>query len=1308
MRKRIFSILLSLTLLCSLLSDSILVLAEEERVVYINSVEDLIQVAKLCRLDTYSQKKRFELTEDLNLITVIDSFEGFATFGGTFHGNGHMISGIHIEYQGSNQGFFRYIQKDGKIENLNLVGSVTFSGSSANVGMLAGVNYGTIRDCSVTISANGKNTVGGIAGVNEGTGIIDRCITRGSIAGEHYTGGIVGKNLGVISRCTNYASINTSVEEVSLGLDELNLEQLNSTENISTNTDTGGIAGFSSGSITESTNRGRIGYPHVGYNIGGIVGRQSGYIENCYNYGTIHGRKDVAGIVGQMEPYLLLQYTEDMVQKLETAFDQLDVAMDQLLDDLDISSDNLRGHLDQVLDLVDLVRTDFTDLSNQTVDYANGITDSANDITERMDLALNRTHGVLDTMQEASDYLTRALEEMENAVEDIDYISDDGRVVVSYLQDSIEDLSSASAHLSTAIKDARNVRDILQKKIQIEIPTTSETEETASNDSTDGETTSSEIINDETTDRETSNRETTNQETTNRETTNQETTNQETTNRETTNQETTNRETINQETTNRETTNHETTNQETSNRETINHETTNQETSGSETSTSSTSEIEQIPETENTPEIQDGIENILLPSIAGSEIESVSKELETISLPHQEEIESVSKELESISLPNKEEWESISKELESATIPKVDIHSFLLRYFTEEELKNLEANLTNMGDQLQYASNALGRAFRDIEDLRPYLRSMADSGDEVERDIEDALNFMEQASTSLSDAFGKADTIIDALEGNYAVSFPKLDSGYQSLIDSISDLCSRVLDVLKAFNSDANSNSNQITDDIRRINDCISNIEDIILDALRRQQEDKEEEETDEKGIRIFEEATYEEAENILQGKLKGSINYGTVEADIAVGGIAGNMAIEYDLDPEEDIHIQGDISLNFQYKTSTVLSDSINYGSITAKKDNAGGIIGKMDLGTARNCQSYGNVRSEGGKYIGGIAGSSRALIENSYVRCKLTGNQYVGGIVGSGYDLNHCYALIRIEEATEFYGAIAGDIAKNGELYENYFVSGEWDGIDRISYSEMAMPIQYEEMAKIEGFPNEFTEFLLMFVADDIVVEEIPFHYGDSLSADQIPEVPEKEGYYANWEAFEYQNMEFNEVIEAVYTKELTVISSEAKAENGKMSVLLLEGIFDEEAGVTVRDIRDSIEAEFKEKERLLSGWHIEVYNPRKDGRSYMAHVVKPEGAKTIQLWKLLDGNWTKIDCVESGTYLIFEMDESTADICLVGINYNQEIVIGIFGGVLVIGGLAAFIRILQKKNKRKRKKPGSDGDGELESSPKAANTL
>ena len=68
--------------------------------------------------------------------------------------------------------------------------------------------------------------------------------------------------------------------------------------------DTGGIAGYSDGVIIGCSNYGRVGYEHTGYNIGGIAGRQSGVVTSCTNIGTVYGRKDVGGIVGQMEPYI--------------------------------------------------------------------------------------------------------------------------------------------------------------------------------------------------------------------------------------------------------------------------------------------------------------------------------------------------------------------------------------------------------------------------------------------------------------------------------------------------------------------------------------------------------------------------------------------------------------------------------------------------------------------------------------------------------------------------------------------------------------------------------------------------------------------------------------------------------------------------------------------------------------------------------------------------------------------------------------------------------------------------------------------
>ena len=50
---------------------------------------------------------------------------------------------------------------------------------------------------------------------------------------------------------------------------------------------------------------------------------RNGIVRRCENYGTVRGRKDVGGIVGQMEPFLTLRYEEDTVQALERQIDAL-------------------------------------------------------------------------------------------------------------------------------------------------------------------------------------------------------------------------------------------------------------------------------------------------------------------------------------------------------------------------------------------------------------------------------------------------------------------------------------------------------------------------------------------------------------------------------------------------------------------------------------------------------------------------------------------------------------------------------------------------------------------------------------------------------------------------------------------------------------------------------------------------------------------------------------------------------------------------------------------------------------------------
>ena len=186
------------------------------------------------------------------------------------------------------------------------------------MGGLVGTSYGSIENCSFDGKVTGLNNVGGIAGENHGS--IESCSVQGSINGKRFTGGVAGCNTGSIQDCRNQAQVNTGISAGGLELQKLSVENMSLTgaEDTDVVSDSGGIAGYSSGSIENCFNSGAVGYPHYGYNVGGIAGRQCGYISGCTNEGVITGRKDVAGIVGQMEPFLKLLSSASLADEIRT------------------------------------------------------------------------------------------------------------------------------------------------------------------------------------------------------------------------------------------------------------------------------------------------------------------------------------------------------------------------------------------------------------------------------------------------------------------------------------------------------------------------------------------------------------------------------------------------------------------------------------------------------------------------------------------------------------------------------------------------------------------------------------------------------------------------------------------------------------------------------------------------------------------------------------------------------------------------------------------------------------------------------
>lgn len=331
MKKRIAALLLLAALLPALGPTIRAEAAETERTVHISTAEQLRQLARDCTMDSFSRGLTVVLDGDIDLGE--EEFCPIPSFNGVFDGGGHQVTNMITATDGSHQGMFRYIQAGGKVKNLRLEGTVAPDNSRCQVGGLAGTNYGSIENCSFTGTVSGLNYVGGLVGENYGT--VAGCSVGGSVDGKRFTGGVAGFSAGTISGCENEAKVNTGITEGGLELESLNLSgltnlDLTDAEDTDVVSDSGGVVGFSKGVVTDCVNRGTVGYPHYGYNVGGVAGRQSGTMNDCENRGAVYGRKDVGGVVGQMEPYMLLKNTASLASELNRLHALVSAAMGNL------------------------------------------------------------------------------------------------------------------------------------------------------------------------------------------------------------------------------------------------------------------------------------------------------------------------------------------------------------------------------------------------------------------------------------------------------------------------------------------------------------------------------------------------------------------------------------------------------------------------------------------------------------------------------------------------------------------------------------------------------------------------------------------------------------------------------------------------------------------------------------------------------------------------------------------------------------------------------------------------------------------
>ncbi len=1080
-------------------------------VVHIFNAQDLCNLSKNCSFDKWSKGRTVILESDISLNNV--DFRPIPIFGGTFDGKGHKITGLSLTVEGSNQGFFRYLQKGAVVKNLTIQGSITPAGDKSNVGGFVGNNGGTVENCKFSGYVKGQDNVGGIAGLNGATGTVTDCFAAGVVYGKGAVGGIAGHNAGTIYRCVSDASVNTTVEEQSLNFMDLSVDDINPFKVFVDAMDIGGIAGINTGLMKNCENCGPVGYPHVGYNVGGVAGRQSGHITACLNRGIVRGRRDVGGIVGQMEPHITVSVDASELTVLRTELGRLQSAIADLLDHVGSSSDAISGDLSRVQTDLDDTKACVESLIDQTEALLNKDIDEINRISQvlvetmgRLEPLIDILADVLEGANQASESLSQSLHHFSKAMGTFPEFGQHFKEITAVMDVCMDVMSHVLAGVEKAASDLFEALQLLyggQMGEALEL-------------------------------------------------------------------------------------------------------------------------LENVRE--HLQEIQEGMEKVV-------------------------------------------------QLLRSAQKPMMEILELLGVMGAEvgHALEHLGTAIKILGEAMEPVPGLL----REISDLVGYL------ADQPQLDF---------ATTD--------DKYKDTKEGFYRAT----DSLSKSVFDLI-DGVKRESDVLLA--------------DIRKVSDQMFLVVDLVIsiaDGAGSGEMDLD---------RIFEDVSRQDVDGKTEGKVSDSKNFGTVDGDINVGGIAGTMAIEPVLDAEEDFSIEDKPLLRIVFRSRAVITECQNSGEVASKKNNAGGIVGNMDLGYVRDCVSSGSVQSAEGHYVGGVAGRAVSAVHSCHAKSALSGGNYVGGIAGYGQEIVDCRSVVRIDGGRACLGAIAGYTEADSVIKNNYFVSEVLAGIDGISYQGRAEPLEYPDFVALDGIPPVFQKFELTFRVDDEIIEAVEFDYGDSVDSGRIPQVPTKPGYYGKWAGLETLNLTSDLRVKAEYFPYETMLESEEKRE-GPLSVVLVEGQFTDDDRLRLAKLApgerawpsnggssargdptpagsddppavgdgDSLRAESRAdfEKGLLEIWRIAV--PDDGCLTRTIRFVPPVKKNGLAIYIFADGGWTETEAKWDGKYMVFQATGNSVIFGLKEVGFLYGIPHVAFpyglGTAVAVGLIFVVLRRRQGKHKGMEKLP------------------
>lgn len=660
------------------------------------------------------------------------------------------------------------------------------------------------------------------------------------------------------------------------------------------------------------------------------------------------------------------------------------------------------------------------------------------------------------------------------------------------------------------------------------------------------------------------------------------------------------------------------------------------------------------------PEMSDGFS---IPSIDTDEISGIVEETST---KVESQIKNVDSDLDRLTSA----LQSAMREFRRASDALGDLADDAGRSI--DDLADAVDGLTEAAGKFSDASDALRAAVRDMDPLSDIMDDAVGKTDSVMDDLSRAGRIFEEACGHFSDA-------VDIIAKRDPSPFVPLGSDIHKNSDSMFDSIDLITSESSSLTNDLNSDLDHSVENLREINAQVKKIYDLAIKDADEILNGNSGFSSDE----LIQDTSDENLRNTREGKVTNCTNTGSIDGDRNVGGVIGAMAVERDLDPEDDI--EENISIRSKFETKSILHDSINYGIVNAKTDSAGGLVGRMELGTVIDCQNYGDV--SGGDYVGGIAGQTRAVVRGCYEKSRLSGVMYIGGIAGSAGTVRNCTSVISVDEGSEYIGSIAGwaDPEKiDSDIVGNHFIDTGINGIDGISYENSAAPITFDRLGSVGKVPAAFTMFEMIFKADDHEAARIKFSYGDDLSRIELPEVPVKEGYFGEWEKFDTSGQMSDVVINALYTPLLTILGSEeTKIGSVPVSLALVSGIFSENVSLHAEPSDETAPAE--------AGGNAQVYDVHVDGSDYTDSDVLPlrlliPDRKNAKVWQLEGGKWQTVKAKKNGQYMTLDMQGTKGTFCIASVNTAAvPIIISAVGAVIV---LAVVITVVRVKKKRKAK--------------------